>query len=60
MADHNALRGKYYIAKVDDVFHGKDSRVRKVTIAYKNFRQGEKLNVYKGVNDTKTHVVCRD
>ena len=42
VADQNSLREKYHIAKVAEVFPGKDGKVRKVTIVYKTFKQGEK------------------
>lgn len=53
IADQNHLRGKYHIAKVTEVLPSKDGKVRSVTVVYKNFKQGEKVNTYKGANDTK-------
>ena len=53
VADPNSLWGKYHIAKVAEVFPGKDGKVRKVTIVYKTFKQGEKMRTYKGAHDTR-------
>ena len=52
IADQNHLRGKYHIAKVSEVFPSKDGKVRRVSVSYKNFKQGEKVNMYKGAKDT--------
>ena len=46
------MREKYHIAKVAEVFPGKDGKVRKVTIVYKTLKQGEKMRTYKGAHDT--------
>ena len=51
VADSNALRGKYYIAQVQEVFPGRDGCVRKVSVRYKNFRVGEQVHEYKGSKD---------
>jgi hypothetical protein len=51
VADRNALRGHYYLARVDKVFPGIDGKVRKVTLVYKNFRTGERIREYKGAKD---------
>jgi hypothetical protein len=56
ITDSNTLRGHYYPAVVREVFASKDGKVRKVMLAYKNFRVGEKVHEYKGVHDTQ---VCR-
>jgi hypothetical protein len=51
VADTNPLRGQYKIARVVEVFPGVDGIVRKVTIAYKNFRVGERMHEYTGSKD---------
>ena len=53
IADQNHIRGKYHIARVSEIFPSKDGKVRRVAVVYKNFRQGEKVNTYKGAKDTK-------
>jgi hypothetical protein len=53
VADQNHLRGKYHIARVVEAIPSRDGKVRKVTVAYKNFKQNEKVHEYKGANDTK-------
>ena len=53
VADQNHLRGRYHIARVSEVFPSKDGKVRRVSVTYKNFKQNEKVNIYKGANDTK-------
>ena len=51
VADSNALRGKFYIAQVHEVFPSKDGRVRKVSVRYKNFKVGERVHEYRGSRD---------
>lgn len=53
VADSNALKGRYYIGQVSEVHPSKDGLIRKVTIRYKTYKQGEKTNVYRGAKDTK-------
>ena len=53
IADKNSLRGQYKVAKVNKVFPGKDGKVRKVTVIYKNFKVGERFDKYSGVPDTE-------
>lgn len=48
VSDANALRGKYYIALVSEVFPGKDGVIRKVALQYKTFKVGGKVHEYKG------------
>jgi len=52
IADSNTLKGDFRIGRVVEVFPSADLRVRKVTVAYKNFRVGEKLYEYHGAPDT--------
>jgi hypothetical protein len=47
VADSNCLRGQYRMARVKEVFPSADGRVRKVSVVYRNFRVGGKLNVYR-------------
>lgn len=53
VADKNVFRGQYRVAKVNQVFPGKDGKVRKVTVIYKNFKVGEKFDKYTGAPDTE-------
>ena len=48
LLDKNSLRGEYRLALVTQTHPGKDGKVRTVTISYKNFKTGEKVNEYKG------------
>ena len=52
VADKNTLRGDYRLALVQDVFPGKDGKVRKVIVKYKSYRIGEKVHEYRGARDT--------
>ena len=52
VCDSNHLRGEYRLARVKDVFPGIDGKVRKVSLAYKNFKAGEKISEYNGARDT--------
>ena len=47
-----SYKGKFKLARVVDVHPGKDGKVRKVTLGYKNYRVGEKVYQYSGVQDT--------
>jgi hypothetical protein len=52
VADKNVLRGKYRLGLVREAFAGRDGRVRKVSLSYKNFKVGEKIHQYEGATDT--------
>jgi hypothetical protein len=45
------MRGEYRLGLVQEVFPGKDNKVRRATVMYKNFRVGEKIQTYKGHNE---------
>ena len=51
IADRNTMRGEYRLGLVQEVFPGKDNKVRRATVMYKNFRVGEKIQTYKGYNE---------
>ena len=51
IADRNTMRGEYRLGLVQEVFPGKDNKVRRATVMYKNFRVGEKIQTYKGHNE---------
>ena len=51
VTDSNALRGKYYIAQVHEVFPSMDDIVCKVSVRYENFKVGERLCEYAGSKD---------
>ena len=53
VADSNVLKGEYRIAKVKEVMPSSDGHVRRVRIAYKNYRVGEQLREDKGTRDTE-------
>ena len=46
-ADKNTMRGEYRLGLVREVFRSRDKRVRRVSVMYKNFQSGDKLE-YKG------------
>lgn len=50
--DSNQLKNQYKIARVHEVYPSDDGRVRKVALAYKNFKVGSKLVEYHGCKDT--------
>jgi hypothetical protein len=52
VTDRNSLRGDYRLGLVKQVHPGVDGKVRKVSLAYKNFKVGEKVFEYKGAKDT--------
>ena len=54
-----SFKDKYRLARVTEVWPSKDGRVRKVTVAYKNYRTGEKVNVYKGASFTSVFRSCQ-
>ena len=47
----SVLRGEYRLARVKQVYPDSSGTVRKVTIAYKNYKVGEKLVEYSGAKD---------
>lgn len=51
IADRNTMRGEYRLGLVQEVFPGRGNKVRQVSVMYKNFRVGEKLQTYKGNNE---------
>ena len=57
VADKNTLRGEYRLGLVHEVFPGQDERVRRVSVRYKNFQVGDKINAYKG--DHQAIIVTR-
>ena len=46
VADSNALRGRYFIAKVVEIYPSSDGQVRKVALEYKSFRVGKRVSDY--------------
>ena len=42
------MRGEYRLGLVEEVFPGRDGKVRRVSVMYKNFRVGDKIQAYKG------------
>ena len=51
VTDSNQLRGSYNLARVTETHVGKDSRVRSVTLVYKQYKIGESVRAYKGARD---------
>ena len=47
IADKNTMRGEYRLGLVREVFPSRDKRVRRVSVMYKNFQSGDKLE-HKG------------
>ena len=47
-----SFKGKYRLARVVEIFPGPDGIVRKVKLAFKNFKVGEKMHEYQGQPDT--------
>ena len=47
-----AFKGKYRLARVVEIFPGADGVVRKVRLALKSFRVGDKVHEYHGQPDT--------
>ena len=56
IADKNTMRGEYRLGLVREVFPSRDKKVRRVSVMYKNFQNGDKLE-YKG--DSQAIVVTR-
>jgi hypothetical protein len=52
IADQNALRGEYRLGLVKETFPGRDGKVRKVALSYKNFKVGSGSRLYGGGSDT--------
>ena len=50
--DNNTLRSEYRLGLVHQVFPGADGKVRKVSVAYKNYKVGEKTCEYSGAKNT--------
>jgi hypothetical protein len=48
----NTFKGDYRLARVVEATPGEDGLVRRVSLAYKNYRVGEKIHEYKGCKDT--------
>ena len=53
------FKEKFKLARVSDVHPGKDGRVRKVSVEYKSYRAGEKVNIYKGTGYTAVFRSCQ-
>jgi hypothetical protein len=51
ISESNALKGEYRLGIVRNVFPSPDGLVRKVSLAYKNFKVGEKVYEYSGSPD---------
>ncbi len=49
--DSSAIRGEYRLAIVRQVYAGDDDKVRKVSLAYKTYKVGEKVADYSGAKD---------
>ena len=45
-------KGQFKLARVVQVFPSNDGKVRKVQLAYKNYKVGERVFEYKGAPDT--------
>ena len=52
VADSNVLKGEYRLARVVKTTKSKDGIVRRATVAYKNYKVGEDVRVYKGAKDS--------
>ncbi len=57
VADKNTLRGRYRLGLVHEVFPGQNERVCRVSVRYKNFQVGDKINAYK--RDDQAIIVTR-
>ena len=51
VSENNSLKGEYRLGRVTEVFPSSDGLVRKVNLAYKNFKIGEKVYEYAGAPD---------
>ena len=50
--DSNVLKSEYRLGRVVARVVGPDGKVRKVSVAYKNYRVNESVYVYSGAPDT--------
>ena len=48
MQDSNQIRGQWKLGRVSKIYLGKDGKVRKVQVQYKNPRPGEPVTKYDG------------
>ena len=48
IADSNLVRGQWKLARVTKTFPGRDGKVRKLELQYKNPRPGEPIKQYRG------------
>ena len=51
VTDPKSLKPEYFIAKVKETFPSCDGIIRKVSVAYKNFKVGEQSHEYSGAKD---------
>ena len=51
VADNNALRGEYRLGLIKEVHPGADGKVRRVSLTYKQYKVGEKVQTYSGAKD---------
>ena len=52
IADSNTLKGEYRLGRVVKLIPSKDHRIRRVAVAYKRYKVGEKVHEYAGATDT--------
>jgi len=57
--EDSSFQNQYRLAKVTETFTGKDGIVRRVAVAYKNTKLGEKPREYKGVGYTTVLRSCQ-
>ena len=53
VADKGVIKSEYRLARVSQVIPSADKKVRRVKVAYKNYKVGEALHVYAGAPDTE-------
>ena len=53
VSDSGLKRGEYHLGRVTQALPGTDGRVRRVKVAYKNYKVGEKVHRYSGAPDTE-------
>ena len=51
VADPQTMKAEYRLARVTKIFPSSDGRVRRVKIAYKKYKVGEKVSEYSGAAD---------
>ena len=51
VADSNPLKAQYSLARVHQTIPSADGKIRKVKVAYKNYKVGEALHEYSGAKD---------